>query len=120
MLVNDPQVIGALCLWSVEEHKKIMFNVSYGTKQSSTDAQVFWNYQGIEPTFDETHSVHFKIVADGQFHVYNVDLSQSAKYTGPVYGIRFDPVPSGLPGATVKLHKSLLCSQPPTPHGALT
>ena len=81
MPMSDPQVIGPPCLWSAEEHKKIMFNVSYSTKQSSTDAQVFWNYQGIEPTFDETHSVHFKIVADGQFHVYNYDLSQSTKYT---------------------------------------
>ena len=63
MSVNDPQVIEHPCSWSAEEHKKIMFKVSYSTKQSSTDAQVFWNYQGIEPTFDETHSVHFKIVA---------------------------------------------------------
>lgn len=100
---NDPQIIGPPCLWNAAEHKKVMLNVSYSTKQSSTDAQVFWNYQGIEPTFDGIHTVHFKIVADDQFHVYDVDLSQNAKYAGPVYGIRFDPVQDGLPGATVKV-----------------
>ena len=103
LAVDDPQIIGPSCLWIAEEHKMVAFNVSYSSKQSSTDAQIFWNYQGIVPQFDETHSVHFKIVADGQFHVYNVDLSQNAKYAGPVFGIRFDPVPNGLPGATVKV-----------------
>lgn len=100
---DDPQLVGPNCLWKAEDHQKLYINASFSTTQASTDAQVFWNPAGPGEHFDEIHSVHFKVQADGQFHLVEVALSQSSSYRGPVFGLRFDPVAVGIKGAYVDI-----------------
>ena len=98
---SDPQLIGPNCLWQAENHPLLYINASYSQIQASTEAQVYWNAVGLGQSFDDNHSVAFRINADGQFHVIEVDLSKSPNYKGSVYGLRFDPVSSGTNGAYV-------------------
>ena len=100
---NDPQLYGPNCLWKTADHPKLYINASFSEVQASTEAQVFWNPYGVGQHFDETHSMSFTIIPDGAYHVYEVDLSQSASYTGSGFGLRFDPVVSGTKGAYVDI-----------------
>ena len=57
---------------------------------ADTSAQLFWattvSSQG------EPNSLHFAVPGDGQFHDYDLDLSQSPRWRGLVTSLRFDPV----------------------------
>ena len=101
---NDPQVIGPVCVWKAEDHPKLYINASYSTKQASnsTKGQVFWAGQGPK-NFSDTNSVSFDVKTDGLWHMYEVDLSLATTYSGPLYGLRFDPVSAGVPGSYIKL-----------------
>lgn len=100
---NDPQLIGPNCLWRAEKHPTLYINASFGVEQVSTDAQVFWNTVGLGQNFEEANSVHFSIVADGKFHLIEVDLSKSPSYKENVFGLRFDPVVMGTKGSYVNI-----------------
>ena len=100
---NDPQVYGPLCMWKAEDHPYLYINASFSIGQASTQAQVFWNAHGIDQLFDGTHSVSFSVTADGRYHMYTVNLSNVAAYTGLVYGLRFDPVETGAKDAYVDI-----------------
>ena len=100
---NDPELIGPVCFWQAIDHPKLYINASYSTKQASnsTTGQIFWAKQA--RNYDQQNSITFDIKADGLWHEYEVDLSQVATYTGPMYGLRFDPVVNGAPGSYIKL-----------------
>ena len=100
---NDPQIYGPNCLWKTEDHPNIYINASFSTGQASTQAQLFWNAGGVGQQFDEVHSVSFTVTADGQYHVYKVDLSSASSYTGSAFGLRFDPVETGAKSAYVDI-----------------
>ncbi|XP_062515736.1 uncharacterized protein LOC134191172 [Corticium candelabrum] len=103
---NDPQIIGPACVWMAEDHPTLYINASYSTNLGPNNtAQVFFNADGRGAQFDEQHSVSFPIQTDNHFHQYAVDLSSSLYYKGAMYGIRFDPVPSGKAGAYVEIAK---------------
>ena len=101
---NDPQVIGPVCVWKAEDIPRLYINASYSSRQAtnSTKGQVYWAKNGPK-AYDDQNSVSFDIKADGMWHVYEVNLAQISTYTGPMYGLRFDPVPAGTPGSYVKL-----------------
>ena len=101
---NDPQVIGPVCVWKAEDIPRLYINASYSSRQAtnSTKGQVYWAKNGPK-AYDNQNSVSFDIKADGKWHVYEVNLAQISTYTGPMYGLRFDPVPAGTPGSYLKL-----------------
>ena len=103
MEMNDPQLLGPVCFWTAETYPKLYINASYSTRQASnsTQGQIFWAKQA--NSYDEKDSIPFDIKADGMWHVYEVDLSQVSSYSGPMYGLRFDPVSTGAPGSYVKV-----------------
>lgn len=52
------------------------------------EAQLFWaNSSG---AYSEPKSTRFKVTPDGQFHVYRVDLSSVARWSGTVRSLRLD------------------------------
>ncbi|MCK4388118.1 MAG: S8 family serine peptidase [Dehalococcoidia bacterium] len=58
-------------------------------------AQIFWTND--EGSWSEIRSQYFTIVSDGEFHVYEIDLSEHAHWLGTCTGFRHDPVlPSGV------------------------
>jgi len=56
---------------------------------ADTSAQFFW--ATTVSSQSEPNSVHFAVPGDGQFHDYDLDLSQSPRWRGLVTSLRFDP-----------------------------
>jgi hypothetical protein len=50
---------------------------------------------------DQDKSVRFDVVGDGQFHVYEVDMSKNAWWRGEVGAIRIDP--NGIEGSRIEV-----------------
>jgi hypothetical protein len=69
--------------------------------RSDTDdqAQLFWATATSSPS--EGNSLRFRVVGDGQFHDYKLDLSQAGRWRGLITSLRFDP--SGKPGTKFAL-----------------
>ena len=58
-------------------------------------AQLFWSTTVVGQS--EATSAHIKLIGDGEFHEYTVDLSKVQTWRGVVVSLRFDPVAG--PGA---------------------
>ena len=100
---QDPQTVGPNCFWNAEDHPILSITAAYSSNLSSQVGQIFWNSVGVGDYFDEQNSLSFKVAADGQYHTYNLDLTKATTYKGPLYGLRFDPVFNGIPGASVRI-----------------
>jgi hypothetical protein len=59
--------------------------------------QLFWLTNG-SASFNESQSSQFSLLTDGQFHIYELNLSSFTNYSGLITQLRFDPVYSGDPG----------------------
>jgi hypothetical protein len=59
--------------------------------QFNTDdrAQVFW--ATAVSGLSEGNSLRFAVVGDGQFHDYELDMSESPQWRGLITSLRFDP-----------------------------
>jgi hypothetical protein len=95
--LNDPQLWSPEGLWAAQDVPKLYIRAAHHSVQ--TRAEVFWRAPGAD--FAGERRVEFGLVNDGQFHTYAVDLASSPFYTGLIEALRFDPVLSGEPGATV-------------------
>lgn len=109
---NDPQLLGPVCLWDAEKYSVLHINASYSSTQVSSTAQVFWSVTATSGgQFSEAQSVRFPVIPDGQFRIYEVDLSTNPTYTGPMYCLRFDPVDMGVVGSYVNVASIFLTNQ---------
>jgi hypothetical protein len=97
---NDPQLIGPEGFWDAQDARRIRIRAAFKTTDST--AELFWA-TAAEPGFATANSVTFKIIPDGQFRTYEVDLSTSPTYRGKIRGLRFDPVTTGAPGDVVEI-----------------
>jgi hypothetical protein len=62
-------------------------------------AQVFWAQPGrYAYEFTEEQSRKFKVLTDGFFHTYRVDLFRTPTYSGTIASLRLDPTPGSDPG----------------------
>ena len=59
--------------------------------RSDTDdhAQLFWSTATSSQSEGNSH--RFAVIGDGQFHEYELDLSQSSQWRGLITSLRFDP-----------------------------
>ncbi len=96
----DPKLIGPAAFWHAADGPKLYIRAAYHTKQKT--ATVMWRTY-TERGYDEKKSVTFPIQPDGEYHTYEIDLSASPQYTGPITGLRFDPTPTGEKGDFVKI-----------------
>ncbi|HDL64102.1 MAG TPA: hypothetical protein ENH12_01790, partial [Proteobacteria bacterium] len=64
------------------------------SRSASNSGQFFWR-TAAENTFTEPKTRIFTVIADGDFHVYTLNLADQAEWTGTITGLRLDPVANG-------------------------
>ena len=102
---NDPQLHSPPTFWRAEDAPRLVIEAAYdGT---TGDAEVFWD----RLTGANDHRVQratFTPIIDGQFREYVVNLAAVPGYEGGCTQLRFDPVPTGGPGARIRIRKITL------------
>jgi hypothetical protein len=94
-------MIGPVGFWRASEAPKLYIRAAFKTK--ATVAHVMWRTGGADARGLGRNNVAFKIIGDGKYRTYEIDLSASPKYKGAITQFRFDPVPSGATGDYVKV-----------------
>ncbi len=97
---KDPQMIGPPGIWKASDAPVIRIRAAFRTTEST--AQIFWSRYD-SPEFSADKSVTFKVVPDGIYRTYEVNLAASPGYRGMITGIRLDPEPNGHPGDYVRV-----------------
>jgi hypothetical protein len=97
---SDPYMFSQHSLWQASAVPKLYVNARYNT--TNTNAKFYWS-KFSSPGFPEAQSKSFTIIADNQWHVYEVNLSTDSDYTGAIKQLRFDPVSDGGSGQYVDI-----------------
>jgi len=97
---EDPQLIGPPDFWQAKDAPRLQIEAACRVKQPN--AQIFWKRHD-DDKFTPNKSVSFALKPDGEYHIYDIDLSASAEYRGAITGLRFDPTPSGVKGDWIKI-----------------
>jgi hypothetical protein len=96
---NDPYLIRPNVRILGDDCKKIRIRMSV---TGGTSAQFYWATED-SPQFSEDKSIHFKVLPDGQFHIYEIDVGSHAMWRGKrIRAIRLDPT-SASPNASFKV-----------------
>ena len=99
---NDPQLIGPPSLWQATDIPTLYIRAAIRSKMNQA-AIYFTNYGDPIFKFSESKKINFNIVPDGQTRIYKINMTSSPNYKGLITGIRFDPVPSSMPGEYIIL-----------------
>jgi hypothetical protein len=97
---KDPQLIGPAGFWQATDGP--MLRIEAACRMRQPQSQVFWKRHD-DDKFSPNKSVGFALKPDGEYHVYEIDLSASPEYRGAITGLRFDPTPSGAKGDWIKI-----------------
>jgi hypothetical protein len=97
---DDPQMHSAELFLAAADNPKVYVEAAYDGPGGT--AEVFWARRDA-PGFSGQRVARFEPVADGRYHVYEVDLSRSPEWRGIITQLRFDPVPDGRTGGKVRL-----------------
>ena len=83
---------------------KLYIRAAYHTTASSDDlfGELYWETDNgdssLEGAFSENQKYRFAIIADGQYHTYELDLASMSGYEGLISMLRFDPLLNGNAG----------------------
>jgi hypothetical protein len=102
---NDPQLIGPTGFWLARDVPRIFIHAACRTHD--TNARLYWKTRE-ENSFTNKKSVSFSLHPDGQYHIYEIDLSSCQHYKGAITGLRLDPVTTGKEGDYIEI-KSISC-----------
>jgi hypothetical protein len=94
---DDPQLIAPPSFWQAADAPTLYIRAAFHTQQKT--AQIFWTKFGEKGP----KQIDLPIIPDDQYRTYEVQLADSPDYTGPIVGLRFDPVPAGEKGEWVKV-----------------
>ena len=97
---NDPQLIGPVGFWLARDVPRIFIHAACRTHD--TDARLYWKTRE-ENSFTNNKSVSFNLHSDGQYHIYEIDLSSCQHYKGAITGLRLDPVTTGKEGDYIEI-----------------
>jgi len=97
---NDPQLIGPTGFWLSKDVPRIFIHAACRTHD--TNARLYWKTRE-ENIFTNNKSVSFNLRPDGQYHIYEIDLSSCQYYKGAITGLRFDPVTTGKGGDYIEI-----------------
>lgn len=101
---GDPQMWGPECSFQAAEVPKLYIRAAvYCFAGTPTTAQLFWEKENGSSPMSEAQSHSFPLINDGQYHMYTIDLSKHASWTGQISRLRFDPVYNGTTGDYVKV-----------------
>jgi hypothetical protein len=96
---SDPYIVGPETLWSSVDVPKLFIRIAYYTATATaTTAELFWRGPGQQ--FSGARSIRFRIIANGEFHTYELDLASVPSYAGAITQLRFDPAAGGDPGTS--------------------
>lgn len=84
---SDPYMISPKINISAKDHPIIQIRM----KVSAGNYAELYFVTNSDGTFDETKVLRFDVIADGQFHTYNLDMSKLSKWNGTITQIRLDP-----------------------------
>jgi len=101
---GDPQMWGPECSFQAVEVPKLYIRAAvYCSAGTPTTAQLFWERENGASAMSEAQSYSLTLINDGQYHLYTLDLSKNASWTGQISRLRFDPVYNGTTGDYVKV-----------------
>jgi hypothetical protein len=101
---GDPQMWGPECSFQAVEVPKLYIRAAvYCSAGTPTTAQLFWEKENGASAMSEAQSYSLTLINDGQYHLYTLDLSKNASWTGQISRLRFDPVYNGTTGDYVKV-----------------
>lgn len=69
-----------------DKHPKNPNPASYGKIQWTTSS---------DPLFDDSKSIAFPLLADGKWHLYDIDMNQASQWVGLINKVRFFPCEDG-------------------------
>lgn len=96
---DDPQMWSPHTAFAAGEVPKLYIRAAFQIANPSgrANGQVFWETDG-PSGFPESQSIVFPVLADGQYHTYELDLAANASWSGLITQLRFDPAFNGQPG----------------------
>jgi hypothetical protein len=94
---DDPQLIGPDQQWPAKRVPQLYVRGAWHASQSL--AELFWGHAG--ESFSSARMRPFRVIPDGEFHTYRLELFRSPTYTGTIDGVRLDPIAIGEPGSWV-------------------
>ena len=97
---SDPQMFGPEGHWNAADAPVIFIRAAYHTRNRT--AEIYWETAD-KPGFAPDRKVTFAVEPDGEFHTYEVKLSDSPAYRGAIRRLRFDPVAAGDVGEFVDI-----------------
>ncbi|MDT8303468.1 MAG: hypothetical protein RQ760_18455 [Sedimentisphaerales bacterium] len=104
---NDPQLIGPTGFWLASDTPRIFIHAACRTHD--INARLYWKTRE-ENRFTNNKSVSFNLNPDGQYHIYEIDLSDCQDFKGAITGLRLDPVNTGKEGDYIEI-KSISCGK---------
>jgi len=103
-----PTLLGPPTAWRAADVPRLYIKAAYHLSNSAPEtavARLYWkvNQESMPWVTEiaESQSVTFPVIADGQYHVYALDLASCPAYQGTITQLRFDPVVRGSAGDTV-------------------
>jgi len=101
---SDPQMWGPECSFQAADVPKIYIRAAvHCSTGTPTTAQLFWEKENGASPMSEAQSYSFPLINDGQYHLYTLNLSTNATWTGQISRLRFDPVYNGTTGDYVEV-----------------
>ncbi|MBJ7326406.1 MAG: hypothetical protein JHC52_03570 [Chthoniobacterales bacterium] len=101
---SDPQMWGPECSFQAAEVPKLYIRAAvYCSAGTPTTAQLFWEKDNGASAMSEAQSTSLTLINDGRYHMYTLNLSNNASWTGQISRLRFDPVYNGTTGDYVKV-----------------
>jgi hypothetical protein len=97
---KNPQLVGPTGFWQAKEAPKL--RIEAACKIAQPQSQILWRRHD-DNQCTQKKSVSFALKPDGEYHIYEVDLSASPEYRGAIIGLRFDPTPNGAKGDWIKV-----------------
>jgi hypothetical protein len=79
-------------------NERVFFRLKYDKNPKSQGASTFgkiaWTTVA-DPLFDDIKSITFDLISDGKWHLYEIDMGESASWVGEVNRVRFYPCEDG-------------------------
>lgn len=99
---SDPQMWGPETTFQAANVPKLYVRAAYAlTSGTAATAQLFWERNNGASPISATNSKTLSVVNDGQYRIYEIDLSSTSSWAGQISRLRFDPVTSAGTGSSI-------------------
>jgi hypothetical protein len=90
--MNQPltELIGPYCEFKAADVPKLYITAAYSTNQ--TTGRLLWYRDPKVTSFSFVAGQTYPIIADGQYHTYEIDMSKNPDWTGNIYRMLLAPI----------------------------